>query len=118
MQHTLLLLHGNGDLIGAAGETPVVWPPAMGFTTGIFGQGIDLPTGARLRYAAAGNALATAGTVEFWLRPHWQGDDGQDHMAFSWGTTGGSCLARTAATTGASSSTATGPAASRSAAPA
>jgi hypothetical protein len=92
-QHTLLLLHGNGALSGAQGETPAL-ASGYAFTTGIFGQGIDLPTGARLRFAAAGNALATAGTVEFWLRPHWQGGDNQDHWAFAWGTTGGLLLGK------------------------
>lgn len=86
--HTLLLLHGNGDLNGAQGETPVL-SSGHAFTSGVFGQGINLPTGARVRYAAAGNALATAGTVECWVKPHWSGGDGIDHMVFSWGTAGG-----------------------------
>ncbi|MBK8167976.1 MAG: Ig-like domain-containing protein [bacterium] len=86
--HTLLLLHGNGSLTGAQGETPVL-STGHAFTGGVFGQGIDLPTTAQLRYAATGNALATEGTVEFWVKPHWSGNDGQDHMVFSWGTGGG-----------------------------
>ncbi len=86
--HTLLLLHGNGSLVGAGGETPT-FAAGHGYTLGIFGQGIDLPAGAQLRYAAAGNLQAAAGTVEFWLRPHWQGNDGQGHLALSWGTWGG-----------------------------
>ncbi len=91
--HTLLLLHGNGSLIGASGETPA-FATGHGFVPGIFGQGIDLPTGGRLRYAAAGNLQASAGTVEFWLQPHWQGNDGQGHLALAWGTWGGLLLGK------------------------
>ncbi len=85
---TLLLLHGNGSLAGAAGEVPVA-ASGTSFATGVFGQGIQLPTGCQLTYAAANNITATQGTVEFWLRPNWNGNDGQDHLVLTWGTWGG-----------------------------
>ena len=86
--HTLLLLHGNGTLAGAAGEAPATGAGAA-FTAGVFSQAADLLPGAQLHYAAAGNISAASGTIEFWLQPHWNGDDGQDHVVLAWGTWAG-----------------------------
>jgi hypothetical protein len=85
---TLLLLHCNGSLTGAAGETPVA-SAGTSFAGGIFGQGVQLPAGCQLTYAAANNIAAPQGTLEFWLRPNWNGNDGQDHLVLTWGTWGG-----------------------------
>ncbi len=85
---TLLLLHCNGSLAGAAGESPVA-ATGTSYTSGMFGQGVLLPTGCQLTYAAANNIVAAQGTLEFWLRPNWNGNDGQDHLAVTWGTWGG-----------------------------
>ena len=86
--NTLLLLHGNGTLAGAAGEAPTS-SAGVAFTPGVFAQAMDLPTGAQLHYEAAGNISAAAGTIEFWLQPHWTGDDWQGHAVLAWGTWGG-----------------------------
>lgn len=91
--HTLLLLHGNGNLLGAAGESPAS-ASGVGYTDGVFGQAIDLQNGSQLRYAAAGNLAMAAGTVEFWLKPHWDGNDGQTYLMLTWGTWGGLLLAK------------------------
>ncbi len=91
--HTLLLLHGNGNLLGAAGESPTS-ASGVGYTGGVFGQAIDLPDGAQLLYAAADNLAMAAGTIEFWLKPHWAGNDGQTHLMLTWGTWGGLLLAK------------------------
>lgn len=85
---TLLLLHANGTPTGAAGETPT-GSTGVAWTSGIFGQALDLPTGAMLQYAAAGNLEAPAGTIEFWLKPHWNGDDNQTYVILAWGTWSG-----------------------------
>lgn len=86
--HTLLLLHANGTTTGAAGETPTS-STGVAYATGIFGQALNLPTGARLQYAAAGNLNAAAGTIEFWLKPHWNGNDNQTYVVLAWGTWSG-----------------------------
>ncbi len=91
--HTLLLLHGNGNALGAQGESPLA-ATGVGATIGVFGQAIDLPGSARLTYAAAGNLAMAAGTVEFWLKPYWNGNDGQTHIFLAWGTWGGLMLAK------------------------
>lgn len=86
--NTLLLLHGNGTLAGAAGEVPTT-STGVTFTTGVFAQAPDLTPGAQLHYQSAGNISAAAGTIEFWLQPHWNGNDGLGHVALAWGTWGG-----------------------------
>lgn len=91
--HTLLLLHGNGNALGAQGESPLA-ATGVGTTGGVFGQAIDLPGSARLTYAAAGNLAMAAGSVEFWLKPYWNGNDGQTHIFLAWGTWGGLMLAK------------------------
>ena len=86
--HTLMLLHGNGSLVGAAGEAPAT-SSGVAFTAGVFAQAPDLLPGAQLSYPAAGNISAAAGTIEFWLQPHWNGNDGLGHVVLAWGTWGG-----------------------------
>jgi hypothetical protein len=43
-------------------------------------DGVDL-----LTYSAGGNITSGQGSVEFWLRPAWDGDDGGNHNLFWWG---------------------------------
>ena len=93
---TLLLLHANGTATGAAGETPQT-SVGVGYGAGIFSQAFDLPSATYLRYAAAGNLNAAAGTIEFWLKPNWNGNDNQNHIVLSWGTWGGVMVVKDAA---------------------
>jgi hypothetical protein len=92
---TSLLLHFNNSLVGASGEAPV---SAVGtsFTGGIFGAGVQLPAGCQLTYATAGNITAAQGTLEFWLRPNWNGNDGQNRLVLTWGTWGGLLIGKDA----------------------
>ena len=90
---TLLLLHGNGNALGAQGESPLA-ATGVGATAGVFGQALDLPAGAQLSYAAAGNINAAAGTIEFWLQPHWNGNDAQAYVVLAWGTWNGLLVAK------------------------
>jgi DNA-binding beta-propeller fold protein YncE len=70
---TLLLVRGDGNLSGVGGETPT------------FAQGVTHPQGqvaqcARfdstgyVRYPISGNLSSAEGTVEFWIRPSWNGN--------------------------------------------
>jgi DNA-binding beta-propeller fold protein YncE len=89
---TLLLLHFNGVLTGAGAESPVT-AENLTFEAGRVGQGalIDaLPDpGDRLAYATAGNIDRLRGTVEFWLKPTWDGDDLETYIFFEAGDTWG-----------------------------
>ncbi|MBA4378861.1 MAG: hypothetical protein C0395_09475 [Gemmatimonas sp.] len=85
---TSLLLHLNSSFTGAAGETPTQ-ATGTSYAAGVFGMGANLPSGSRLSYNASGNLAAAQGTLEFWVRPDWNGADGQDRIVLAWGTWGG-----------------------------
>lgn len=42
-----------------------------------------------LKYATASNIQASAGTVSFWVKPLWEGDDGREHVFFDTDTSAG-----------------------------
>ncbi len=82
-QDTLLLLQFENSLNGEQGETP---SSAAGhsFQPGVQGQGVSLPAGNQVLYAAANNVYALEGTIEFWIKPSWNGNDNQTHTVFDW----------------------------------
>ena len=59
--NTLLLLHFDNNLTGAAGEVPAQSSGVL-FASGVSGAGARLTNGSQLFYAAAGNINATNGT--------------------------------------------------------
>ena len=77
-EHTLILLHFNGNLNGADGEMPA-HDTGVAFEEGIFGTGAYFPVGNQLFYDSLNNIDSTEGTIEFWIKPRWNGDDGIDH---------------------------------------
>jgi hypothetical protein len=91
--HTLLLLHCNGDLNGAQGETPT---QALGvtFEPGIFGNGAYFAPGNQVYFPSAGNISSTEGTLEFWIKPRWNGNDGQGYVVLRFGVGGGMYFAK------------------------
>jgi hypothetical protein len=91
--HTLLLLHCNGDLNGAQGETPT---QALGvtFESGIFGNGAYFAAGNQVYFPSAGNINSTQGTLEFWIKPRWNGNDGQGYVVLRFGVGGGMYFAK------------------------
>jgi hypothetical protein len=82
--HTLLLLPFNDNLTGQAGEHPT---EASGptFEPGVLGSAVLLEGSDRLAYGTAGNFRAAAGTIEFWIKPRWNGDDHTGHYFFTLG---------------------------------
>lgn len=84
---TLLLLRFNGNTAGVDGERPV---EASGLTyePGVFGSGVLVDGSDRLRYAGTGNFTPTAGTVEFWIKPRWNGSDGLSRTLLATGQEG------------------------------
>ena len=85
---TLLLLHCNDSLSGAQGETPTT-ATGVTFEAGIYSTGAYLPAGSRLEYTASGNVSGPEGTVEFWFKPRWHGNDGAGHWIVAAGGPGG-----------------------------
>lgn len=82
-EHTLLLLHLDGSYTGAQGETGT--PAGTTFTSGRYNQGVAFDSGDTLTYATTGNLNRTEGSIEFWIRPDWNGKDGQDYAFFETG---------------------------------
>jgi hypothetical protein len=80
--HTLLLLRFNGSLVGYAGEQPTQ-ASGLTFEPGVLGSGVLVNGADRLAYATSGDIQAAAGTIEFWIKPAWNGNDQLDHC-FVW----------------------------------
>lgn len=80
---TKLLLHFDTSFVGAQGEVPT--NEAGTFEAGRFADGIDasgfFPDW--LTYSATDNIEAGEGTIEFWIKPNWDGNDGLDHDFFA-----------------------------------
>lgn len=85
---TVLLLHVNGDADGVQGETPTV-ASGLGWEPGVFGEALALGEDSQLRYLAADCIDVAQGTIEFWLKPDWNGGDGQGHALLRHGLWGG-----------------------------
>jgi hypothetical protein len=82
--NTVLLLAFDGDLAGAGGESPTR-ASGLTFEGGISGSGVLIDGTDLLKYSTSGNFAGTAGTVEFWVKPRWIGNDHTPHFFFSIG---------------------------------
>ena len=81
----LLLTHFDGSFNGAQGEPGA--SSGVSFSAGKYGQAAFFDDNDKLTYPAASNLSSAQGSVEFWLRPSWDGDDDQTHTFFEVGTT-------------------------------
>lgn len=86
--NTLLLLHFNGDAVGATGEVPAS-AANLSYQGGVHGQGVYLGANSLLEYAGAGNLNEQVGTIEFWVKPNWNSNDGVVHPFLQYGLFGG-----------------------------
>ena len=71
--NTLLLLHFDGDLIGAQEETPTAESSVTNYPTYEYGQGAEITTGNYLAYLNDENIIKEKGTIEFIVVPYWDG---------------------------------------------
>ncbi len=85
---TLWLARFDGTPDDARPDT-VIASSSLAWTTGRIGQGLQFASPAQLSYARDGNIDGTAGTIEFWVRPNWNGNDGQSHTVLECGGVGG-----------------------------
>ncbi|WP_197171937.1 LamG-like jellyroll fold domain-containing protein [Novipirellula aureliae] len=82
---TSLLLHFDGNLNGADGETPTE-TEGNAFGTGVNGQGRVNAAGGLVRFEEAGNIDPLRGTIEMWIKPDWNGSTNQGtHKLFDSG---------------------------------
>jgi len=61
----------------------------VSFEAGVFSSGAYFPSGNRLLYSSSGNISGAEGTLEFWFKPRWGGNDGLDHCVLRVGGAGG-----------------------------
>jgi len=83
--NTLLLLHLDGSYDGDQGETGIA--TGTDFTAGHNDQGVLIDDADTLTYTTSRNLNRTQGAIEFWMRPNWDGDDGQSYVFFEVGQT-------------------------------
>ena len=81
---TTLMLRFDGNLNGASGIKPQD-SSEIDFQEGLFGQGAYLDTFDVLQYASQGVINSREGTIEFWLKPVWNGDNNQEHLLLEFG---------------------------------
>src|SRR6266404_6397742 len=86
--HTLLLLHFENNLTGADGETPSQ-SSGVTFEAGVNGSAGYFSTTNQVFYPSANNINSTNGTLEFWIKPRWNGNDARGHFALKFASTGG-----------------------------
>jgi len=72
-EHTLLLAHYDSGLGGEQGEVAVA--SGISFVQGKHAQGVLIDGSDTLAYSRVGNLESWQGTIEFWIRPNWNGDD-------------------------------------------
>lgn len=94
---TSLLLHFNQNAL----DDPSLEAPAtatnISYSTGLYTDGALFDSNSILQYQASDNINSSKGSFEVWLRPTWNGDDGQDHFLLIWGGGGGIFIGKDAA---------------------
>ncbi|MDX2118504.1 MAG: LamG-like jellyroll fold domain-containing protein [Planctomycetota bacterium] len=81
----------ENSLQGASGQLPLTSAGAT-YDRGYAERGLVCADALDLTYAAYDTINATEGTIEFWIRPTWSGNDGQNHVFLRWGQSGGGML--------------------------
>ena len=82
--NTLLSLSLESTLNGAQGETPLS-ASGVSFEPGVSGNAAFFANGNMVTFASGGNIDSLTGTLEFFIRPRWNGNDGLNHNFLSWG---------------------------------
>jgi hypothetical protein len=80
---TTLLAHFEGD--ARSGTIAPVVARGLRYTTGAAGRGVNLTPGSALSYRSRGVLAPKAGSIEFWVRPSWEGNAGKSHVFFQAG---------------------------------
>ena len=81
---TQLLLPFDESYTGASQEIPSEVSDT-GFRSGLVGHSMHAMRNGFVKYATSDKISAASGTVEFWIRPDWNGADGGGHTFFEVG---------------------------------
>ena len=79
------------SLAAADGTVPTA-SSGIRYARGFLDKGLLVAPGFELRYPAAASINATEGSIAFWIRPDWTGNDNDSHVFARWGTTGGGMI--------------------------
>jgi hypothetical protein len=79
--NTSLLLHFNSSLASTDGRHPTS-ATGVTFEPGVFGNGAFLGGAGSLSYDSS-VLTPSVGTIEFWIKPRWPGNDDQTHVMLS-----------------------------------
>lgn len=85
---SLALRFENSSFVGEQGEIPTQ-SSSVTFQAGVNGQGLFMDRGNRLTYPSDFNINSTEGTMELWVKPDWNGNDGQNHAILRYGLSNG-----------------------------
>ena len=91
--HPLLTLDFENSPSDDDGESPTN-NFNLGYTPGVIGTAATFVSSTDLRYAALNNIRSDQGTLEFWVRPGWDGANTDSHAFLGWGDWGGMLFAR------------------------
>lgn len=69
----------DGNLTASPGGEPLRVAGQVQYLDGKTGQAAEFPAGSVATYPAKGNLSKASGSISFWLRPNWDGDDGLSH---------------------------------------
>jgi len=84
--NSLLLLQFDGTLEGDDGETPLA-SSSIAYTNGKYNNALNSTS--TLKYTGNNNIDPQKGTVEAWVKPTWNGNDGKGHILMQYGEGGG-----------------------------
>lgn len=80
----LLSLAFDGNLIDRSGKTPLA-ESGVSFQPGRLGDAARTADPGYILYGSSENVIETGGTVEFWIQPNWNGNEGNAHTFFQVG---------------------------------
>jgi hypothetical protein len=75
--NTLLLLHFDNIVTGEDGENPIL-SSGITYEKGVYNYGILIDNNDILKYPMNENFNPQQGTIEFWMKPKWNGNNNKD----------------------------------------
>jgi hypothetical protein len=81
LEDRLFLVHFNNNAVTAEGENPKI-NSGTNYETAQLKEGIHVNDGDNLRYNTSNNINISAGSIEFWLKPTWNGNDHKKYVFF------------------------------------
>lgn len=91
-ENTLLLLPFNYSYEDVVDEEPPLSRKGVSIGKGYYDRSLNIMENAvstSFKYEASNNINAQKGTIELWVKPNWNGNDGKGHTILQYGRVGG-----------------------------